>query len=188
MYKPQGGAGLDISDADAAVTDVKTAKTFYSVAPPKKTGTYTAAPAQDIVGSGASSYGCSTGTNAIYYRTDNIGASGDLQPILLTQTYTAGSLAEAFGYILAYADTASKLKMRLFMGGTQVAESAYIATTPIFQLITLYGNAALSGSKDVLITIHNYDTGTQVVTTCGVSTSSGCSMVCGVFACSVKAV
>lgn len=32
-------AGIDISDADAAVGDVKSPKTFYSVAPPRKTGT-----------------------------------------------------------------------------------------------------------------------------------------------------
>jgi hypothetical protein len=31
--------GVDISDADAIVTDVKIAKTFYSVAAPRKTGT-----------------------------------------------------------------------------------------------------------------------------------------------------
>lgn len=33
------GAGVEIADADAAVTDVRLASTFYSVAPPRKTGT-----------------------------------------------------------------------------------------------------------------------------------------------------
>ncbi len=32
--------GVDISDADALVTDVKADKTFYSVTAPRKTGTY----------------------------------------------------------------------------------------------------------------------------------------------------
>lgn len=51
MYPPQGaGAGIDISDADAVVGDVKSSKTFYSVTLPKKTGTLPTvalAPASD---------------------------------------------------------------------------------------------------------------------------------------------
>ena len=35
----KGGGGTDISDADAAVSDVLTGKTFYSVEEPRKTGT-----------------------------------------------------------------------------------------------------------------------------------------------------
>jgi hypothetical protein len=41
MYPPQGNAaGVDVSDADAAVGEVLAPKTFYSVAAPRKTGTY----------------------------------------------------------------------------------------------------------------------------------------------------
>lgn len=36
---PKVDAGVDVSDADAAVGDVKESKTFYSVAEPRKTGT-----------------------------------------------------------------------------------------------------------------------------------------------------
>ncbi|GAI76737.1 unnamed protein product, partial [marine sediment metagenome] len=53
MYPPQGNkAGVDVSDADALVTDVKDPKTFYSVEAPKKTGTM---PTKAIV-AGAETY------------------------------------------------------------------------------------------------------------------------------------
>ena len=42
--------GTDVSDANAAVGDVKTTKTFYSVAPPKKTGTLDQSDATAVAG------------------------------------------------------------------------------------------------------------------------------------------
>lgn len=47
--------GVDVSDADAAMADVRTGKTFYSVAAPRKTGTMitrTLSPTHDSVAAG----------------------------------------------------------------------------------------------------------------------------------------
>jgi hypothetical protein len=154
--------GVDVSDADAAVGDVKTSKTFYSVAPPRKTGTLETtliAEAQSVTKTTAvpDSYASDT----MYRTLESILAEGDLDPFITkTDTFSATSMAvAAFGGILSF-QNANYGKVRLWMGGVQVAESAYIN---VETLIALVGNRALSGSQEVKATIHNYRTEAQIV-------------------------
>lgn len=93
-----------------------------------------------------------------FYGERIIGALGDLDSFITkTDTFTAGSKAIAvFGGILFCSDLTS-VKMRLFMNGVQVADSAYLGIVPT--QITLLGDRSLSGSMIVKVNCHNY-TGT----------------------------
>lgn len=227
---------MDVSDADAAVGDVKDPKTFYSVAAPRKTGTmptvaldpalnaypagyhagaasltavdadlavgniksgvtifgvlgtYTQVATHDIAGIGYTALIANSVGVSMHEYSANILTGADLDLASLTQTYAAGCLAEAYGYALTGPDNNNTLKLRLYMNGTQVAESSWIAGSK-YQWIRVNGSAALSGSKIVKIAIHNYDVGTQSCRFLGQATAfDNQPIISEVFCASVKVV
>lgn len=199
-YPPQG-LGVNVSDADAAVGDVKSGKTFYAVASPKKTGTmptkaivagsdlyeegyhagdpggldaidtdlapakikkdvvifgktgtYTPTLAEDVLGSQIS--GLTTGYADGGTQHQPLAAGADLDLASKTQTYATTSRAVAVGFINVKASFANTIKLRLYMDGVLVTESAYFSTSATTYITA--STRALSGSKTCKITIHNY--------------------------------
>lgn len=85
----------------------------------------------------------------------SVAAGADSDLVSRTLAFAAISRAVAAGFINAYSQAADKFKMRLYMAGVQVAESAYMGTTG--DTIALVGTRALSGSQICKIAAHNYD-------------------------------
>lgn len=84
----------------------------------------------------------------------SVAASGDADPFI-TKTDTFSALSMAIAGFVGQLYGGSDLKVRIFMGGVQVAESAGL-TNWWGPAMTLVGHRALSGSQIVKITIHNY--------------------------------
>ncbi len=170
-------------DADFSSTNIKNAVTIFG-----KNGSYSQVATHDIEGA-VTNFGVTTSVGAvtICYTLSSIGAGLDYDLNSLTQVYAANSLAEAFGNaILASAAPGSTLKLRLYMNGVQVAESAFIGLG--IGTIAVNGNAALSGNKIVKIAIHNYDVGIVGFTILGSTNFIGDPYASAVFCGSVKVV
>ncbi len=143
-------AGLDGVDADLAADNIADGVTIFG-----KLGTFVGVLVEDVVGFDLPS--TAAGTSGTYYRIGPaIAPTEDVTLNSLTQTYAA--LSRAIGTVVAYgkASDTNKLKLRLFMGGVQVAESsAFAATNTEFKVVQ--GTRALSGSVECTAVIHNYD-------------------------------
>jgi hypothetical protein len=111
----------------------------------------------------------------------------DFDIVSLTQTYAAGCIAESFGYVLCYCGASSTFKIRLYMNAIQVAESAYLTSTKYNHIQLSSYSIALSGSKIVKLSAHNYVNYTETVVVCGTEENSGTPAMAGVFCGSVKA-
>ena len=92
----------------------------------------------------------------------SVTAGGDLDLLSITLSCIRQTVIEAACGGAFYADSASSVKIRLFIDGVQVAESAYITTAggPLH-----VGNCSSvsSGSRIVKMTMHNYATATAWV-------------------------
>lgn len=196
--------GVDVGDADAAVADVKDPKTFYSVAPPKKTGTmptvaivaanddYPAGYHAGNVGgldaidldlasanikSGVTIFG-KLGTfvgalaedvegDTVCVVTELNTAAGlysvfnqdiNTEYILATKTlnFNASSLAFAAGFsnFSCAMPAANFHKLRLYMGGVQMQESAFITLATLNYVLRDF--KAMVGIQECKIVIRWY--------------------------------
>jgi len=140
---------LSAVDGDLAAGNIKKDVVIFGF-------TGTVEPVEDNLGTGVSA--TSTYSSGTFYRKSlSIAAESDYGlPATATIVFSALSLAvgSAFAYIVA--GTASTLKLRLYMGGVQVAESSFISAIDTEWKIVV-GTRALVGSQDVDANVHNYD-------------------------------
>lgn len=175
---------LETVDVDLAVGNIIVGATIFGKVGAASPGTAT----HDIQNNSPTALVTDSNLGATQWYDDiSVAGLGDVDIATLTQTYTAGSVAEAYGYILGTASGFNKLKLRLYMDGVQVAESAYIGSVNYFYLVVVNGYAALSGSKIVKIAVHNYDAGIYTLLLAG-GTATGTACIAGVFSGSVKVV
>jgi hypothetical protein len=102
-----------------------------------------------------------------YYRTSNATLSGsdNLFPMSVTPIFAAGSRAVGVAIVHGVPSANNALKLRLYMGGVLVAESAFL-TTVRDNFIVVVGFAALSGAQTITANIHNYAGSTVNFYTC----------------------
>lgn len=167
---------LSAVDADLAVGNIKNLVTIFSFVGTAVGG----ALSQDIVGSAVNADNCAGASNL--YNSTSIPASSDFTYATLAQVYDAASMAVAAGFGASEALTVNTLKMRVYMDGVQVAESAYIPTTSPAAIVVI-GTKALSGNKTCYVAIHNYDAGSarNIITAGGAS--SGVSVIGAAIGC-----
>lgn len=172
---------LETVDPDLAVGNIKLATEIFG-----KLGTLAAGTAtHDIEGNALSAKaGYSDTGDLLYYLSQSVASDADFDTASLTQTYSAGCVAEAFGYMQAGAGAANYFKVRLYMDGVQKAESGYLPASYSPQMTVVNGYSALSGEKIVKTSAHNYDAGSQNLRLLAI----GAICISGVFAGSVKVV
>lgn len=117
------------------------------------TGTFESTLAEDRLGSAAATEVTATevGWNEHYL----VPANDDVDVATKTQTYDPSSLAVAVGQGYFGCNGAEAIKLRLYMEGTQVAESGWAAqnaSTPLLVIAT----RALSDEKTCKIALHDY--------------------------------
>ncbi len=151
---------LSAVDADLAVGNIKSGAVVFGF-----TGTYLSTPAEDMTGSTIDATAAPTSLTS-YKKSTSIAAGGDLDVVSNTSTYAAGDLAVAVGMAMCASDGANSVKLRLYMDGVQIAESAYLLNTD-FTLFSLAGTKALSGSKVCKLSAHNYAVGAQTLDVLG---------------------
>lgn len=150
---------LSTVDTDLAVGNIKDGETIFGFL-----GTFEGAAgalAVDTSGYAESSLARDGFVSAAAINYKDISAGGDLDIVSVTPTFDASSLAFGAGIFYSSCDTASKMKIRLFMGGVQVAESAYLTAPSPPEMENVSGFRALSGSQICKLTAHNYGAGTQ---------------------------
>ena len=111
--------------------------------------------ADDVSGSGVSTITETTsGAGGVYNQTP-IASHTEVDLATKTLTYAAGSRALAVGVFCGLAGASASLKLRLYMGGVQIAESAYLTTA--YKTIPILGASALTGSKECKVSVYNYE-------------------------------
>lgn len=147
-YHAGDGGGLDAIDTDLAVGNIKKDVVIFG-----KTGTYEATLVEDVIGTTPS--GVTSDSNAgVSHKTATIPAGTDEDMASNTQSFAALSRAVAVGWMTFLNVYTSSIKVRLYMGGVQVAESAFATN---FSMRIVIGTRALSGSTICKIAAHNYD-------------------------------
>ncbi len=144
---------LSAVDADLAAANIKSGTTIFGFL-----GTFVNTLAEDIVGS-SGSIDTSTLSSGGAVKQIGIGAGGDYACATKTQSYDAASLAVAVGFINQKNGASGQLKLRLYMDGVLVSESAFFTGGNVAETIILVGTRALSGSKICKIDVHNYSGG-----------------------------
>jgi len=85
-----------------------------------------------------------------------IPAGADVTWVTKTIAFAAGSRAVAVTYFHGNGVENDKCKMRLYMGGVQVAETGFINAGAVVNRI-LVGLRALTGATECKMAMHNYD-------------------------------
>jgi len=143
---------LSAVDGDLAVGNIKLGVNIFGFV-----GTLSATLAEDILGSQMCALTEEYSGGNSFYRNDAIGAGADFEFVALTQAYDASSLAVGVGVFDVETNTADTIKVRLFMDGVQVAESAFLLVDPL--LYILMATRALSGTVECKLEAHNYGGG-----------------------------
>lgn len=108
-----------------------------------------------------------------YYRSDNIEVGGDLTLATKTLTFASNSLTFAAGFASCTDQYGTALKLRLFMGGVQMQESAYLSGAASLNYV-LRDFKALSGSQTCYLSAHNYYTSARGIYFYGWTANSEC--------------
>lgn len=146
-YHEGDSGGLDAIDTDLAVGNIKKDVVIFG-----KTGTVEeGALAEDILGE-ASTAEIATSSSG-WFNTYNITTVTEVTLATKTQAYDASSLAVGVAWgNLGFAQ-ANAAKVRLYMEGVLVAESAFIPIGPVNYAVL--GTRALSGSQTCSIRVYN---------------------------------
>ena len=155
---------LSAVDGDLAAANIKDGVTIFGFL-----GTLSATLAEDVIHVTQSAKTCTFSSFTAYGAQTNVVAGGDIDLVTKNDTYDTDSMAVASAVLCGIVATAANaLKIRLYMDGTQVAESAFISNA-VRTDTTLIATRALSGSDDCKIGCHNYDASDRLITEQGVS-------------------
>ena len=157
------GAGL--VDNDVATTNKDGAaatpslRTLGTAATQAAAGNHTHTLSDDITGSAVSAIALagSSGTGSSSYINLTTGQEVDLAA--KTLIYAANSTTLAVGVYYGYNAATNSFKLRLYMGGVQVAESGYLPIDDTINIIK--GTKSLVGSNECKLSVKNYNAGTQ---------------------------
>ncbi len=146
-----GAASLTAVDGDLVAGNIADGVTIFGVLGTLAPGTL----AQDVLGDGISGL---TATHTGFYRSETLQNAGvELTLATTTDTYNGSSRAVAVGHVYCSTTHVDKMKLRLYMGGVQVAESGYLPLAPGINFV-LTATRALSGSQECKIVNKNYHT------------------------------
>ncbi len=148
-YHGGNPGGLDAVDTDLAPANIKQGVTIFG-----KLGTLVGGPlSEDVTGEN----GCTIapgGGSGWYYMETGPPSGGDLELASKALTFNANSMAVGGAYFYGLADYSNSVKLRLYMGGVQVAESIYIP--PEVDNVVTTGTRALSGLQTCKAALHGY--------------------------------
>lgn len=147
---------LSTVDADLAVGNIKKNVNIFG-----KVGTLPYTLVEDTKG-GDKTPLVSDGTANQGLRTQSVTAGNDVDLASKTLTFDANSMAVAVGFTHAAPAAANRLKLRMYMGGTQAAESAYLSTSNTETWHYVIGTRALSGSQICQLSVHCYTADTSI--------------------------
>jgi hypothetical protein len=146
-----GGADPMATDAPVATPSLRSLGSGALQASP---GNHTHTLLEDVKGVGTS-VGVSASAGTYLRSSLSIAAGADSPLESKTQTYAPTSRAVGFAYCLGLASAANSLKLRLHMGGVQVAESGFISNIGV-TVYNIIATTPLSGSQTVSAALHNY--------------------------------
>lgn len=148
---------LSTVDTDLAPANIKETVNIFG-----KVGTYEQALAEDVKDTARSDILQDNDTSkALYYREEALADQAEYDMVSLTQTYDTASMAVAAGFFASYLSGADNFKLRLYMEGVLVAESAFIANTTSYGII---GTRALSGAGVICkLSIKNDSGGAETI-------------------------
>jgi len=120
------------------------------------TGTFVGgALAEDILGT--NDYGDADSESTSAYKPVTVAGTTLVDLVSLVQAYDASSMAVGVGFVNAEGDWPNSHKIRLYMGGVEVAESGFVASGGgNCSMIIVIGTRALSGSQTCKISDYNY--------------------------------
>ena len=172
-WTPTGNGGTKVAGADceAALKDPVAAvvglRTLGAGGQQAAAGDHTHTLVEDILGEASSTL---TAINAGgYIGSVTITTETEVTLVTKTQTYDASSLAVgvAWGH---FRITANTTKVRLYMDGVQMAESAFLTLTGTN--IVLMATKVLSGEKTCSIRVYNSDGSTRYLGIAGTNSTS----------------
>ncbi len=166
-------------DGNLAVGNIKSGVTIFGFL-----GTLSSTLAEDIVASSITALTGAAGLTTMYYLSQAVGSGAGVDLVSNTSIFDANSMAVAVGYVYCWCGVANAIKVRLYMDGVQVAESAYLTGSPAANIIVV-GTKALSGSKICKVTAWNYAVGSQNIALCA-AIVSGAIIACGIGVGSIK--
>jgi len=85
----------------------------------------------------------------------NCSGASDVVLATISPTFDALSRAVGAGFFFGHAKEGDHHKIRLYLGGVQVGESAYLVNKTCLRVAK--GQRALSGAQECKVAIHNYD-------------------------------
>lgn len=132
--------------------------------------------AEDIVGEAKSALAVNTASAGFQHRQITVTAGADLDVATKTLLFDANSMAVAVGSV-GWSVGAGTCKLRLYMGGVQVAESGFLASG---DLVNVVATRALSGNQVCKIALHNYDGSDDVWYTFSTATGGDVFAIIGV--------
>jgi len=177
-YHAGNVGGLDAIDVHLAEGNIKLGVNIFG-----KVGTLVSTLAEDVL---VEDWG-PVSDNVTYFN-ETLDNLEDFVLASITETFDTSSFAVAAAFLHGRCDIANNaFKARLYMGGTQVAESGYLRkTSEGWSAIMLKGTRALSGSQTVKLTVYNYGA-TGLVLYIGYTDVQGHQAMSGVVVGSVKA-
>lgn len=157
-YHKGNAGGLDAIDTDLAPGNIKDTVTIFG-----KLGTLEATLIDDILGEASSALltTSSSGAGTHHYE---MSSGEDYNIATKTQSYAAGSRACSVAFALCRGQ-ASSHKLRHFMAGVQVEETAYLSVD--FDIYILSFIKAMSGSQICKLDVHNYYAGDKTFSLAG---------------------
>jgi len=147
-YHAGNAGGLDAIDTDLAPENIKSGVTIFG-----KLGTLSATLAEDTKSVTSATQTCTQTTGESYPYDVGIGGTADI--VSKTDDYDAASLAIAHMAAAARCSGAAGSKVRLWMDGVQMAETAYVSTTG--ENIGLSASRAMSGTKTCKVSMWSND-------------------------------
>lgn len=140
--------GLDAIDTDLAPANIKNGITIFGFV-----GTLTATLAEDTTATDVTDDVITIQTGGKF--SQSVAATGEYILATITDTYDASSMAVAVSSVCCCSGNPNEIKIRLYMDGAQMAESAFIPVYTSGDTIVQIGTKALSGVKTCKVVAYN---------------------------------